>query len=271
MNYKDITAIITTFRSEHKINSCINSLPSSMQIIVIENSNDKNFQKELINKYQNVDCILTGENKGYATANNIGLAKVKTKFALILNPDVVLEKDCIDNFLISAKNYNDFWLIGSSSNHNQEKIFEADYIKGHLMFFNLQKFNNQFFDENYFLYLEEIDLCKIVKKKNGRIFQDPSLKVTHEGAQSVNTNLKLELEKNRNWHWMWSTYYFQKKHNGLFIALIIIFPKIISSLLKMIFFLLILNKNKRDIYFSRLSGIFNSVLGKKSWRRPSID
>ena len=33
------------------------------------------------------------------------------------------------------------------------------------MFFNLQKFNNQFFDENYFLYLEEIDLCKIVKKK----------------------------------------------------------------------------------------------------------
>ena len=139
------------------------------------------------------------------------------------------------------------------------------------MFFNLQKFNNQFFDENYFLYLEEIDLCKIVKKKNGKIFQDPSLKVTHEGAQSVNTNLKLELEKNRNWHWMWSTYYFQKKHNGLFIALIIIFPKIISSLLKMIFFLLILNKNKRDIYFSRLSGIFNSVLGKKSWRRPSID
>ena len=38
----------------------------------------------------NVECILTGKNFGYGKANNIGLKKVKTKYALILNPDTTL-------------------------------------------------------------------------------------------------------------------------------------------------------------------------------------
>ena len=32
-----------------------------------------------------------------------------------------------------------------------------------------------------------------------------------------------------------------------------------------------LNKKKRDIYLSRMSGIVNSILGRKSWYRPSLD
>ena len=70
---------------------------------------------------------------------------------------------------------------------------------------------------------------------------------------------------------MWSTFYFHKKYKGFLIALIIIFPKLISSILKSFFYSVILNKKKRDIYFSRLSGIFNSMLGKKSWYRPALD
>ena len=81
----------------------------------------------------------------------------------------------------------------------------------------------------------------------------------------------LELEKNRNWHWMWSTFYFNKKHKGFFIAITFIFPKLISALFKTIFYQIILQKDKRDIYFSRMSGILNSVLGKKSWYRPPLD
>ena len=56
---------------------------------------------------------LNGENLGYSVANNIGLKNVKTKYALVLNPDTVLDKRCIRKFFISKKN-NDFWLMGSS-------------------------------------------------------------------------------------------------------------------------------------------------------------
>ena len=47
--------------------------------------------------------------------------------------------------------------------------------------------------------------------------------------------------------------------------------KLLSSLFKTIFFQLIFDKEKKDIYLNRLSGITNSILGKKSWRRPTID
>jgi hypothetical protein len=70
---------------------------------------------------------------------------------------------------------------------------------------------------------------------------------------------------------MWSTFYYQKKYKGTFLAIILIFPKLFSAIFKTLFYLLIFNKKKRDIYFYRLSGIIYSMIGKKSWYRPSLD
>ena len=277
MNIKDISIVITTYKSENKLYSCLNSLPQSTKIIVVENSNDVKFKQKLNIKYPNIECILTGENKGYSVANNIGLSQVNSKYSLVLNPDTILEKNALNNFLETAKQYPNFWLIGPSNHQainfssREEKVFEVDNIKGFAIFINMEKFEKIFFDENYFLYFEEIDLCKRVKINNGRIYIDQGIKIFHEGGSSVDFKQKDELEKNRNWHWMWSTFYFHKKYKGFLIALIIIFPKIISSFLKTIFFYLIFNKQKKDIYLSRLSGISNSILGKNSWRRPKLD
>jgi len=132
-------------------------------------------------------------------------------------------------------------------------------------------FKNNFFDENFFLYFEEIDLCQRVKKSEGKIFLDKNIIINHEGASSVNKTNEIELEKNRNWHWMWSTFYYHKKYKGFFLAFIITFPKLLSAMVKTLFYSLIFNKKKKDIYLSRLSGIFNSIIGKKSWYRPALD
>ena len=98
---------------------------------------------------------------------------------------------------------------------------------------------------------------------------DRNIRIKHQGASSVDKINELDLEKNRNWHWMWSTFYYQKKYNGFLLALFLVFPKFLSSLFKTIFYFLLLNKEKKDIYFSRLSGLFNSIVGNKSWYRPS--
>ena len=100
MTNKDITIIITTFRSEDKIDMCLNSIDREIKVIVVENSNNEAFKNYLQNKYQNVECELTNDNLGYGKANNVGLKKVKTKYSLILNPDTTLNKDTIINFLI---------------------------------------------------------------------------------------------------------------------------------------------------------------------------
>ena len=277
MFLKELTVVIVTFRSEAKILDCISSIGGLAEIIVVENSNNINFKKKLENEFFNLKCILTGENLGYATANNIGLRSVKTKYALVLNPDTILDKNAIKRFLESAEKFKDFWLMGPASDQmvelefGENDLIEVNNLKGFAIFLNLSKFNNEYFDERFFLYFEEIDLCKKVKNNNGKIYLDRKIKINHEGSQSVNNLNKFELEKNRNWHWMWSTFYYHKKYKGFFLALIIIFPKLLSAFTKTLIYSILVNKNKRDVYFCRVSGIVNSIAGNKSWYRPSID
>ena len=277
MESKELTIVIVTFKSEEKILNCLKSIPSNTPVIVVENSNNNNFKRKIENSYKNIDCVLTGSNTGYSVANNIGLKLVKTKYALVLNPDTVIEKDAIENFLYTVKTIDDFWLMGPANDQAEKLDFkektlkEVKNLKGFALFFNLKKFKKNYFDENFFLFFEEIDLCKRVINNSGKIYLNKKIIITHEGASSVSKDNLIELEKNRNWHWMWSTFYFHKKYKGYFIAVLIIFPKLLSAFFKSLFYLFILNKKKRDIYFCRLNGILNSMLGKKSWYRPAID
>ena len=271
---KDLTVIITTFKSDLKIENCLNSINSQIKVIIIENSQSESFRINIEKKYKNVECILPEENLGYSKANNLGLSKVKTKYALILNPDTVLDPQAINNFLEFTKNYEDFAIVGPNQNEQiknnlKETPFEVKKIKGYAMFLNLNKFSIiGYFDENFFLYLEEIDLCKRVKQLKEKIYVDPNIKVLHFGGASVDPKFSEEVELNRNWHWMWSTFYFTKKYNGFFFALLSVLRKILSSTIKYVFYLLIFNKKKKLIYKFRLSGLFNSIIGKPSWYRP---
>tara|TARA_Y100000768_G_scaffold374259_1_gene343800 strand:+ start:427 stop:1260 length:834 start_codon:yes stop_codon:yes gene_type:complete len=277
MDSKELTIVIVTFKSNKKIINCLETIPNEIPIIIVENSNDGVFKKEIENKFKNVSCILVGENKGYSVANNIGLNNVKSKYALVLNPDTTLEKDAIHNFFDFVKLEKDFWLLGPANDQmadlhfKESSLQEVTNLKGFAIFFNMSKFNGKFFDENFFLYFEEIDLCKRVKLNMGKIFVNKNIVINHEGASSVNKDYSFELEKNRNWHWMWSTFYFHKKYKGFILATVLVLPKLLSALVKSLFYLFIFNKMKRDIYFCRLSGIFNSMIGKKSWYRPALD
>ena len=276
----DLTVIITSFHSRDKIFSCIESIEKNIKIIVIENSNDEKLKEEIHSKYQNVECILSKENLGYGAGNNLGLSMVETSYALIINPDVTLNNDAVNKFFLSINNLGDFGIIAPISqnekynnfNINEDKeIKEVDNVKGFAMFLNMKNLKQiNFFDDNFFLYFEEIDLCRRLKKNNSKIFIDPTIKVSHLGGKSHNLKIEKPMELSRNWHWMWSTFYFHKKHYGYLSAIIKIFPKLSSSFIKFIFFLITFQKYKSEIYKHRLLGIINSVLLRKSWYRPKL-
>ena len=279
-NKKDITAVITSFKSENKILDCIKSLGKDIKIIVIENSNDSQLKEKLEKEYSNLKCILSDENLGYAKGNNLGLSLVKTRFALIINPDALVDEDTINNFLSTAKLKSNFAIIApyiqeekniTNKKETVEGISQVKSVRGFAMFLNLDQFKNiGYFDENFFIYFEEIDLCKRLIKNNKQIFLDTNIKISHIGGSSHDNSINDEMEKSRNWHWMWSSFYFHRKHYGYFMALLKISPKLISALLKTIFFKLTANKRKKDIYYCRFDGILNSILLKKSWYRPNI-
>ena len=280
MNNQDITIIITSFHSGEKIFNCINSIDKNIKIIVVENSNDQLLKEEILSRYNNVDCVLSKENLGYGAGNNLGLSKVETNYALIVNPDVTLKNDAIKQFFLRINKVENFGIIAPVSKNEKYNNFNIDFdkdikevenVKGFAMFLNMKNLKKiNFFDENFFLYFEEIDLCKRLQNNNIKIYIDPSIKVNHLGGTSHDSELNKTMELSRNWHWMWSSFYYHKKHYGYIKALLKISPKLVSSLIKFIFYLLIFQKFKSDIYKHRIFGIINSVLLKKSWYRPRI-
>ena len=129
---------------------------------------------------------------------------------------------------------------------------------------------SSYFDENFFLYFEEADLCRRIKINGGKIFTSSKLLVDHfghKGSAATDPKYSIETEMFRNWHWMWSTFYYKKKYSNYFLAFISSFGKLLRAFVKMIIFTLFFNKKKQTMYYARFSGLANSMIGKKSWYR----
>ena len=276
---KNITFVIVSFKSSHIIEKCIQSINSNIKIIVVENSDNVVVKKFLENKFSNVEVIITKQNLGYGKGNNFGISKVKTQYAFILNPDAILEKNCLselskaqinlkDDFTILAPNLsNNYGYFSSPKNNLQNEILEVDYVKGFAILINLKKINfDKIFDENFFLFLEEIDLCKRIKNLGGKIFVALNSKIQHSGKQASEYSLNVELC--RNWHWMWSLFHYNYKHFGVLVAYKATISKLFSSIFKLFIALVFFNKKQFLIHYYRLNGLFNAFLKKPAWLRP---
>ena len=275
LNLDNITFIIVSYKSENIIKSCLSSLPKNSKKIIIENSNNTNLKTDLKSNYDNIEVILSN-NIGMGAGNNIGLKACKTDYAYILNPDTKFNNGTEKKLLEALNQVSDFTLASPLNDNlkfpNYKKIItkinsnilSVESIDGFSMLFNLKKFKDQnFFDENFFLYLENDDLCLRVKQKKEFIYVITDSLINHKGSISLNE----KLEYLRNWHWMWSKFYFNKKHFGFFIALKNTSLNLISASIKYFLYLIFLQKRKRKIYEMRIKGILNAMMGKRSWFR----
>jgi GT2 family glycosyltransferase len=273
------------------IHNCIKSIKDKIEITVVENSGNKDFTRKLEEKYKNVKCILPPKNLGMGAGNNLGLNHINTDYVFILNPDVILKKNTIEEIIIASKKIENFGIIAPISdnlkypNYKIDKKnelpnfidpFKVDSVDGFAMILNLRKLkkvdqfkDNNFFDENIFLYLENDDLCKRINKFES-IYIVPRSKVNHLGASAVNKKYSDQIELSRNWHWIWSKFYFNRKHYGFIKAFIDGLPSFLSAILKLLFYSLI-NHKKKGIYLHRVLGFLNALFGNKSYYRPKID
>jgi len=281
---KNTTFVIVCFKSQKVIYDCLNTLPKEANKIIVENSNNLNLKKDLESKFNNIEVIIN-ENTGFGASNNLGIKKSKTQFVFILNPDVKFKEDTFDNLTKTCRSIPDFAIISpihsdlkypnytikNKYKNIEENIIEVDEIDGFSMLINKSKYKDEiYFDENFFLYLENNDLCLRTKKNGQNIFIIKNSLIEHKGGSSADINFSYEIEYLRNWHWMWSKFYYHKKHFGYFYGFFKIFRNLISAFLKSIIYSILGNNKKKTFYKARLSGCVNGLLLKKSWYRPNI-
>ena len=286
-----LTINILTFKTDKKIlKNCIDSIDKSIPVNIIENSS--NFHDKIYFKKirKNIQIFCSGKNYGYGKGHNYGFSKVNNRYVLICNPDVVFKKNYFKNIFKFLKNNLEFTIIGSQYTKNQmykpayglfnkkniNPIVKKDkfglqkvnWVVGCTILFDLSKFSNKkIFDENFFMFYEETDLCKRVISKNGTVYSGSNLIINHLGEKSsfaIKPEFKIDYIKLRNWHLMWSSFYFKKKHSGYFYSLINHFPSLIKDLLKIFVYLIFLNKQKYIKHFYRFLGLCNSMIGNKS-------
>ena len=274
MKFQDITFVIVMYRSEKVIHECLRELPKDLRKIIVDNSGNEKLKKSIEEQYDNCECYLMDENLGYGGANNFGINKAKTDYVFIINPDTNINEEKYKK-IVSYLNGQDFAIAAPQiietdkiykQNNSERKIIEVEQVPGMAMIINKNKFNKNYFDENIFMYLEEIDLCKRMRDLGERILEI-NIVINHLGGQS-HGDYDLEMEKSRNWHWMWSKFYFNKKHHNYFYSFFKTFPNLLSSFFKVILFSLIRNKTKSTQYKMRVLGLINSYLLNKSFYRP---
>lgn len=118
-----------------------------------------------------------------------------------------IDKILPNNFI--SKN---FW----EKNWKKDKLNEVDNVPGTAFIIKKNLFENiGGFDEKFFLYFEEFDLCKRVREAGYKIFIDSNLKLMHKWGTTT------RLLKNKDEIFKKSRFYYFKKHYGLLKAIFI--------------------------------------------------
>lgn len=176
-----------------------------------------------------VTVIALDDNIGYGSAANRGLAAVRTPYALLLNPDILITPDRIRALLelhrahaplaLSAcllevpdadgsVRIDDFVAVDPEA-----EIVEVPRLIGAVMLFDLARLDRVGrFDEAIFMYYEDDELCLRLRRAGERIALFPRIRATHlYGRSSPQT---LPYRKLKVWHLTWAKYYFRGLEYG---------------------------------------------------------
>lgn len=230
---RELSIIIVNYRSEQYLKSCVASLYNKLKNIpdkevIIVNNDEKEELTEIAAKFPSINIINHQKNIGFGAANNRGAGKARGKYLLFLNPDAeITDKnfiDILDKFkenqevgvigprLVMESGETQWWCAGKEFNlwrliknnlgiiesrkiwENESEIF-ADWVSGAALSVRKEIFEKiGGFDEKFFMYFEDEDLCKRIRKCGHKVLYYPKIKVLHKGGKSRQSFLRQKIQ-----------------------------------------------------------------------------
>jgi GT2 family glycosyltransferase len=277
-----LTIVLVSFFSDNRIKSLLNNIYKYNKIIIVENSLSQNFKEEIEKKYENTEVIIPSKNLGNGGGINFAIKNIKTKLALYLDIDVKISQNVIDELYRVGINNKEWAIIAPNlkgvkykkdlftNNDYSKEICEINFVEGCALLFHLPTIRKlRMFDEKFFLYYEENDLFYRCLKKKKKILLINRYYVEHKNNTGSDKKFDKDIRYLRHWHLMWSKFYYYRKNFSYIRGLSETYKSFISAFLKSIYYYY-LNKDKYNKYSNRFSGLLNSYMGKKSWKRANI-
>jgi len=231
-----VTVLIVTYNSAHCVEALAKGLAAAPHVIVVDNASSDDTCDRVRAELPAARLIVMSANRGYGVANNAGLAAVQTDYALLLNPDCVIESSQIAALVHEAMawpdaallvpqltdasgalqvNYSwprDAWTPGTEVATGPANV---GYACAAVMLIRMAKLTHiGFFDPLFFLYYEDEDLCLRVFRAHGQIMVLPDVRITHLSRGSVKGARPWRAEYWRGYHHAQSKVLFTWKHVG---------------------------------------------------------
>ena len=246
----------------------------NFKIIIVDASPKKFKVKDKINLNNNLNIIKI-KNIGKRYANNIAIKSIKTKYAIYIDLDADFSLQKVSEIYKNANNLKNWSILIPNSNKkfvHLNRIMEIDNCEASVFFLNIEKVRKYpMFDENIFFYFEELDYFSRLNKTQDKVLLIPKISFTHIQGGSVDKKIVKDVSNLQQWHYLWSMYYVNKKVFNSFYALKVVAPLILKDIIKIILYLMILKFDLATKRYFRLSGVLNSIIGRKSFKRPSFD
>ncbi len=222
-----------------------------LEIIVVDNASTDGSQSAILNiknKISNMQLIENKANVGFARGCNIGAGNAEGKYILFLNSDTqILDKGFL-NMLDFLESHPEVAILGGKLHNTDgsvqlsagkfytlfnlvvmllgmerfgmlrsspDKIKQVDWVSGACMMLNKEIFKKLGrFDEHFFMYMEDMELCFRYKKLGLLTYFYPNIRVMHKGLGSSNRAFAVL-------HIYKGILYFYKKHKSFWQYLLV--------------------------------------------------
>ncbi|MBU6246939.1 MAG: glycosyltransferase family 2 protein [Xanthomonadaceae bacterium] len=217
--FDDVTVVCVTYQSRALAEPLAERLRPFAHVILVDNGSTDGTASALQRLIPHARILQREDNGGFGKANNEGMAQVLTPMALLLNPDCSIDDDALDALVRCMDRYPTAGAVapqGWRADRRPQKSFRpafferqarqgyrvpdavcsAQWLNGCCLLLRTDAFHQiGGFDEQFFLYYEDDDLCLRLRRAGYECLLDPAANALHAGGGSSSPSSALSLFK----------------------------------------------------------------------------